>query len=369
VLTPPSGDAVATFGHGAPRGRKARQIAGYAHSARTPPVPEENFMITRRILAGTLAAGTILARPALAQPAWPAQRPIEVIVPYPPAGGIDVMARLLTRHLPDLLSGANFVVTNRVGAGGQIGNEFIFNARPDGYTLGAVATLGFITKALERPTVRWKTEDFTYLANVVDDPGAFWVREDSPLRTIADLREAAAKKAEAVSVGTAAGTSSDDHLLLLAFEAAAGVKALHVPYNGTAIAVRDLLGGQLDVASYNVSEGLELFRQGRTRCIGQASEARWSAMAEVPTFREQGLDVLGGSARGFVAPPGLPPEITERLVSAFRTLLSNPAFLTEAERLNLPLRPLFGDAYKASVKVEEASARRLYERSPWSTQP
>ncbi|WP_043838128.1 Bug family tripartite tricarboxylate transporter substrate binding protein [Muricoccus aerilatus] len=324
-------------------------------------------MPTRRALTGA-ALSAALTRPALAQAAWPAGRPIEVIVPYPPSGGIDLMARLLTRHLPAVLPSVNFVVTNRVGAGGQIGNEAIFAARPDGYTLGAVATLGFISKALERP-MRWRTEDYTYLANVVDDPGGLWVRTDSPLRSAADLREAASKRAEAVSVGTAAGTSSDDHLLLLAFEAAAGVKALHVPYNGTAIAIRDLLGGQLDVASYNLSEGITLLREGRTRCLGQAATERWSAMAEVPTFREQGLDVLGGSARGFVGPPGLPPEIAVRLIEAFRAVLSDPAFLGEAERLNLPLRPLLGDAYKAAVMAEAESARRLYERSPWSTQP
>lgn len=324
-------------------------------------------MTTRRILAGAmLSAG--LARPALAQSAWPAGRPIEVIVPYPPSGGIDLMARLLTRHLPGVLQGASFVVTNRVGAGGQIGNEAIFAARPDGYTLGAVATLGFISKALERP-MRWRTEDYTYLANVVDDPGAFWVRADSPLRTAGDLREAALRRAEAVSVGTAAGTSSDDHLLLLAFEAATGAKALHVPYNGTAIAIRDLLGGQLDVASYNLSEGITLLREGRTRCLGQAAPARWSAMAEVPTFREQGMDVVGGSARGFVGPPGLPPEIAARLIAAFRAILLEPGFLAEAERLNLPLRPLLGEEYKAAVMAEAAAARALYERSPWSTQP
>ncbi|MBP0447361.1 tripartite tricarboxylate transporter substrate binding protein [Roseomonas sp. SSH11] len=325
-------------------------------------------MPTRRALTGAILAAATLGRPALAQSSWPAGRPIELIVPYPPAGGIDVMARLLTKYLPNRLPGASFVVTNRVGAGGQIGNEAVFNARPDGYTLGAVATLSFITKALERP-VRWKTEEFTYLANVVDDPGAFWVRADSPLRSIADLREAAARRAEAVSVGTAAGTSSDDHLLLLAFEAAAGVKALHVPYNGTAIAIRDLLGGQLDVASYNVSEGLSLFREGRTRCLGQAAPARWTAMAEVPTFREQGLDVLGGSARGFVGPPGLPAEVTQALVAAFGAILADPAFLAEAERLNLPLRPLLGAAYRDTVEQEAAAARRLYERAPWSTQP
>ncbi|TPG59520.1 tripartite tricarboxylate transporter substrate binding protein [Roseomonas nepalensis] len=324
-------------------------------------------MTTRRGIAGALLSAG-LARPALAQPAWPAGRPVEVIVPYPPSGGIDLMARLLTRHLPGALAGVTFVVTNRVGAGGQIGNEAIFAARPDGYTLGAVATLGFITKALERP-MRWRTEDYTYLANAVDDPGALWVRADSPLRDAADLRAAALRRAEAVSVGTAAGTSSDDHLLLLAFEAATGAKALHVPYNGTAIAIRDLLGGQLDVASYNLGEGLALLREGRTRCLGQAAPARWAAMAEVPTFREQGMDVLGGSARGFVGPPGLPPEIAAQLIAAFRTVLAEPGFLAEAERLNLPLRPLFGEEYKAAVMAEAASARALYERSPWSTQP
>lgn len=329
-------------------------------------------MNTRRSLAAAgLAAvplGSLLARPALAQSPWPAGRPIEVIVPYPPSGGIDLMARLLTRYLPAQLPGVAFVVTNRVGAGGQIGNEAIFAARPDGYTLGAVATLGFISKALERP-MRWRTLEYTFLANVVDDPGGLWVRADSPLRNAADLRAAAARAAEAVSVGTAAGTSSDDHLLLLAFEAATGVKALHVPYNGTAIAIRDLLGGQLDVASYNLGEGLALLREGRTRCLGQAAGARWPAMAEVPTFREQGMEVLGGSARGFVGPPGLPAEIAARLIAAFRAILADPAFVAEAERLNMPLRPLLGEEYRASVQAEEAAARALYERAPWSTQP
>ena len=324
-------------------------------------------MPTRRQL-GTALAALMPARSALAQTIWPGSRPIEIICPYPPAGGIDLMARVLAKHLGERLGSANLIVTNRVGAGGQIGNEAIFAARPDGYTLGAVATLAFVTKPLERP-VRWRTENFTYLANVVDDPGAFWVRADSPIRNLAELRAAMAKGAEAVSFGTAAGTSSDDHLLLLAFEGAAGAKALHVPYNGTAIAQRDLLGGQINVGVYNVSEGLTLFREGRTRCLGQAGPARWAAIGEVPTFREQGLDVLGGSARGFVAPPGLPSEITARLVEAFRAILADPAFLAEAERLNLPLRPLLADAYKADVLREGAAAKALYDSAPWTTQP
>ncbi|MCR0982503.1 tripartite tricarboxylate transporter substrate binding protein [Roseomonas populi] len=329
---------------------------------RSVPTPGRRALVALAASAGASA----LARAALAQGGWPAGRAIEIIVPYPPGGGIDIVGRLMTKYLPQQLPGATFVVTNRAGAGGQIGNEAVFAARPDGFTLGTVATLSFITHPLER-SVRWRTEEFTYLANVVDDPGAFWVRADSPLKSIADLREAMAKRPEAVSVGTAAGTASDDHLLLLAFQQATGAKALHVPYNGTALAVRDLLGGQLDVASYNDSEGLSLLREGRTRCLGQAAPARWSAMAEVPTFREQGVDVLGGSARGFVAPPGLPGEIAERLVSAFRAILTDPAFLAEAERLNLPLRPLLGAEYKADVLKEAQNTKALYDRTPWSS--
>ncbi|MFC7738362.1 Bug family tripartite tricarboxylate transporter substrate binding protein [Roseomonas sp. GCM10028921] len=311
-----------------------------------------------------LGAGLGLGRAALAQEAWPVARPIEIIVPYPPGGGIDIIARLATKLLPQHLPGANLLVTNRPGAGGQSGNEAIFAGRPDGWTIGAVGSLSFTSIPLERP-VRWRTEEFTFLANMVDDPSAFWVRVDSPLRNLSDLRAAMARRSEAVSVGSAAGIGSDDHQLLLAFEEATGTRALHSPYNGTAQAIRDLLGGQIDVASYNMSEGLSLMQEGRTRCLGQAAERRWSAAAEVPTFREQGLDVTVGSARGFVGPPGLPPAIADRLIEAFGTMMASPAFIEEAARLNLPLRPLIGAAYGQFVQAEAAAIKALFERRPW----
>lgn len=313
-----------------------------------------------------LIAGLALTIPALAQEPWPGSRPVEIIVPYPPAGGIDVMARLIGQLLPAHLPGLKIVVQNRVGAGGQTGNEAIFAARPDGHTLGAIATLSFSSIPLDRQA-RWDLARFTYIAQVVDDPGAFWVRADSPLKTLADLKAAAAKGAEAVSVGSAAGIGSDDHQLLLAFEEATGVRALHSPYNGTAIAIRDLLGGQIDVASYNLSEGIALFRDGRTRCLGAAAPERWSAMPDVPTFREQGIDVIGGSARGFVGPPDMPAAITGSLVAAFRALLASPEFAAEAARLNLPLRPLLGDAFRAATLQEAEAVRELFRKRPWST--
>jgi tripartite-type tricarboxylate transporter receptor subunit TctC len=321
-------------------------------------------MITRRRLAAALPA-LALGRQALAQTTWPGTRPIEIIVPFPPGGGIDIIARLASRFLPPHLSGANFVVTNRAGAGGQTGNEAIFAARPDGWTIGATGSLTFTSIPLDRP-VRWRTEEYTFLANMVDDPGALWVRADSPFRSLADLRAAMARGAETVSVGSAAGVGSDDHQLLLAFEEAAGVRALHAPYNGTSQVIRDLLGGQVQVASYNMSEGLALMQEGRTRCLGSAAEARWSAAADVATFREQSFDVLGGSARGFVGPPGMPAPIVERLVAAFGAMLTSPDFLAEATKLNLPLRPLTGDAYRQFVMQEATTIRALFEKRPWA---
>jgi tripartite-type tricarboxylate transporter receptor subunit TctC len=231
--------------------------------------------------------------------------------------------------------------------------------------IGAVASLSLSSIPLER-TARWKLEDFTFLANMVDDPGAFWVRADSPIKDMADLRRRAGAKAESVSFGTAAGVGSDDHQLLLSYEEATGVKALHSPYNGTALSIRDLLSSQIDVAVYNLSEGLGLLREGRTRCLGQAAPTRWSAMAEVPTFREQGVDVVGGSLRGFVAPPGLPDGIRDPLVDAMRRMATDPAFLAEAEKVNLPLRPEFGAHYRATVLREQETVKGLFTRRPWS---
>ena len=135
--------------------------------------------ITRRGLA---AFGTsVLAAPPLALAAeWPSERPIQVVVPFPPGGGVDQMARLLLPHVERQLPGAQFVVDNRAGAGGQIGSEVAFNARPDGYTLGAITSPALMTIAIER-RVRYRVPDFSYIANVVDDPSGLWVAARLPL--------------------------------------------------------------------------------------------------------------------------------------------------------------------------------------------
>ena len=318
-------------------------------------------MPTRR---GALAAlPALLAAPALAQAPWPTARPIEVFVPFPAGGGVDTMVRGITAQVAPRLPGARFVVTNRPGAGGQLGFEANFNAAPDGYTLGAATNTAMNAISVER-TPRYRPAEFTYIANVVDDPAAFWVHPDSPWKTLADLAAAARAQPETFGVGTA-GVGSDDHILQLTFEEATGTRLIHIPYNGTGPTLRDLLGGRLPIGSFNMGEGLTLLREGKIRCLGQAGPQRWEAAADIPTFREQGFDILGGSARGIAGPPGIPAPIRDALREAFREALADPAFVAEAAKLNLPLRPLIGEDYAAMMAADLASLRRLWARRPW----
>ena len=308
-----------------------------------------------------LAAG--LSAPAVAQSAWPMARPIEVIIPFPSGGDVDQMGRLVAQHLPQHLPGARSVVTNRPGAGGQIGFEMLFSAASDGYTIGAISNTAMHVISIERRP-RYRPDEFTLLANVVDDPGGFWVAARSRWRSLDDLRIAARGRPGEIGVGTA-GVGSDDHKLVLAFEAAAGVTLLHVPYTATAPIQRDLLAGTTPIGAFNGSEALAMLRDGRIRGLAQGGPERWAPLGPIPTFREAGFDVLGGSSRGIAAPPGLHPEITLQYEHAFTTMLADAEFLRDAATQGLPLRPLVGRAYRQMMAADFAGLRARWERRPW----
>ncbi|MEN0075320.1 MAG: tripartite tricarboxylate transporter substrate-binding protein, partial [Paracraurococcus sp.] len=139
-------------------------------------------MQRRMLLAAALAAPRLASpRLAKAQAAWPAERPVEVIVPFPPGGGVDIMTRLVMPLVAARIPGMTAVVSNRPGAASQIGLEAVFNAAPDGYTLGATSTPAHSAIPIERPA-RYRALDFTFLANIVEDPNCFYVRSESPLR-------------------------------------------------------------------------------------------------------------------------------------------------------------------------------------------
>jgi tripartite-type tricarboxylate transporter receptor subunit TctC len=301
--------------------------------------------------------------PRVAQAAWPADRPIQVLVPGPAGGGMDMLARMMLPFAQHRLPGATFVIINRPTAGGQQAFEGVVQAAPDGYSIGAAQTPNSITLPIERQ-VRYRVQDFTFLGNVIEDPCGLWVRSDSPIRSVSDLVTAAKQRPGQVTIGTA-GIGSDDHMLILGLQDATGSEFSHVPFNGTPPIVTNLLSRSIEVGSFNMSEGLGLMREGTIRGLAQGGPNRWAATGTVPTFREEGFDVLGGSTRGLVAPPNLPAEIREQLRAAVAAANADPNWIREAERLNLPLRPMSAEAQERLFLSEDARLRALWARKPW----
>jgi tripartite-type tricarboxylate transporter receptor subunit TctC len=257
------------------------------------------------------------------------------------------------------------VVTNRAGAGGQVGFEAIFNAAPDGHTLGALAVPAISTFPLERQ-VRYRPLDFSFLANVVDDPSTVYVAAGSPVRTLQDLVQAAKARPGRMDYGTT-GVGSDDHLLMLGLEGLAGLQPMtHAPFAGSAPLLAQVLGGHIELGVGNMAEILAAMREGRVRALGQAAERRWEAAPDVPTFREQGFDMVAAPP---AASPGRrgcrrrsAPSWNRPSRGAGRSRL--PA--GGAARL-LPLRPLVGAAYRDMAAQVEASVRALWQVRPWSS--
>ena len=321
--------------------------------------------VARRALFAAGAAALALPRPALSQGQWPAGRPIEVVVGFAPGGGTDVMVRALAGFVAAEIPGANFVVLNRAGAGGETAYVAIQSAKPDGYTLGAINTPGYLSVPIER-RVRYDRAKIRPIARLVDDPTAFVVRQASPYKTLRDLVEAARRKPGTISVGSS-GVGTDDHLGLTLLQAATGTEFIHTPYAGAGLVKNAVLAGHIDVAGLNLGEtGILKEEKPQLRVLAAMGEKRWELMPNVPTFREEGVDVVMTSERGLAAPRGIPDEIAARLEGAVARVMAKPEWLEKAKQLELPLAYLPGAEWEAQMPAQEARYRRIWETTPWN---
>ncbi|MBR0655465.1 tripartite tricarboxylate transporter substrate binding protein [Plastoroseomonas arctica] len=319
------------------------------------------FLTRRGAIAASVAT---LAAPALAQPAWPAARPIEVIIGFAPGGGTDVMVRALAQMLLPEIPGANFVVVNRPGAGGETAYVALQSARPDGYTLGTINTPGYVSLGVQR-RVRYDTAQIRLIARLVDDPSAFVVHRDSPYRSLRDLVDAAKRRPGTISVGSS-GIGTDDHLGLTLFEAVSGTEFIHVPFAGAGPVRNAVLGRQIDIAGINLGEmGMVGETNPLLRAIAGMGERRWELMPDVPTFREEGFDVLMSSERGLGAPRGIPDEIATRLEQAIAKVIATPEWAERVRQLELAMAYLPGAAWEAQLPVQLARYRQIWQRTPW----
>jgi tripartite-type tricarboxylate transporter receptor subunit TctC len=302
-------------------------------------------------------SGTLAAYP---------EQPIKMIVAYSAGGGTDIVARLLAQTMQKYLGpNASVVVVNRPGAGGAIGFAELSAARPDGYTLGFINTPNVLTIPIERKSsFHW--QNFDLLGNIVDDPGNFSVHADTPIRNMSELLAYAKANPGAVTYGST-GIGSDDHLAALLVERAAGVKLTHVPFKGSAEVHNAIASKQILVAAMNIGEAMQ-YQKGGTplRHLGQMSEKRSTLAPQVPTFKEQGINVIMASLRGLAAPKGLPAPVREQLVQAVQKAVADPEFQSKAVNAFAPLRYLEPMGYATELKDAEDGFRALWQIMPWA---
>lgn len=315
--------------------------------------------ITRR---AALGAPLLLAAPRAARAAWP-DRPVTLVVPFAAGGGTDISARTMAQFLERDL-GQPFVVQNRPGAGGEIGLTAVSDARPDGATIGIINTPGIVTIPIER-SPRFSLDSFAFIAGVVEDPATIAVHPDNPIRSLADLVAAARAEPGQVTVGTQ-GVGSAGHISLLLLEQAAGVRFEPVVYAGAAPAALALQRREIGATTANLGESLTFERSQPWRTLGVMSAERAPMAPGIPTFREAGYDIRGGSLRGIGGPRGLPAEVVERLSAAVGRVVANPEFRAVSERTFQPLRFLPAAEYVAYLREADAAHRALWRTRPWN---
>ncbi|MDD0814785.1 tripartite tricarboxylate transporter substrate binding protein [Curvibacter sp. HBC28] len=293
-------------------------------------------------LATTLAVGSALA--------WP-DKPVTLLVPFPPGGSTDLIARSLAPKLQEKLGGT-FLVENKAGAGGTVGATAAKRSAPDGYTV-FVTSLGplVIGPHLLKNLGYDPLKDFDYITVAVQAPNVLAVPAASPHKTLADVL--AYQKANPGKMTFAsAGNGTSDHLTAELFWQQTGTTASHIPYKGGAPAMTDLLGGQVDATFMNINTGLANIKAGKLRALAVTGTKRSPLLPEVPTLEE--LGVKGATVyswQAFAAPKGLPADLKAKLYDAIVAGLNDPAIKAKLLELGFEIvgnTPEQFTAYQAS---------------------
>ena len=269
------------------------------------------------------AAATFV--PAVAAAGYP-DKPIRLVVPFPPGGPTDMVARPLAEFLGKRLK-QQIIVDNRGGAGGAIGAEAVAKAPADGYTL-LMATVGTqaINATLFKKLGYDPVKDFTPISLVAAAPVALVANPSVPVNSVADLIALAKAKPGTLNFGSA-GNGTPGHLTGEMFRAATGTELRHVPYKGSAPAISDLLGGQIQLMFDPLQSVLPQVRAGRLKLLAVSSRVRSPAAPDVPTFAESGLRDFEATAWwGVFAPARLPAAITTTLNEAINAVVRSEAF-------------------------------------------
>ena len=287
-----------------------------------PPVM--NPLRRGALAALAVVGGSWLLSPAMAQDGvWP-QKPIQLVIPYPPGGSADLLARPLALQLQQQM-GRPVLLEYKPGAGGTIASQYVARSKPDGYTVLMVLAAHAINDSLY-PKLPYDTRrDFAPVSLVANLPMVVAASSKLPAKNIQELIQAAKANPGKLTFGSA-GNGNTGHLAAEYFGSMAGVRMTHVPYKGSAGVVNAMLAGDIDLTFDSISTSMPHIRSGRMHALAVTSPQRSALAPEVATIQEQGIagfDVTGWYA--VIAPAGTPAEATQRLSREIASALRQPA--------------------------------------------
>ena len=289
-------------------------------------------------------------------------RPIQLMVAYPPGGSTDVGARIVAA-IAERILGKPMVVVNKGGAGGQVGWTDMARQKPDGYYIGYINLPATNTVVLdpERKAI-FGVDAFVPIINQVLDPGIVWVRGDSPYKTLKDLVDAAKKAPNTIRTATT-GILSDDHLAVLMLEEAApGAIFRLVHLAGGADQLKEIMGGNVDVAFDNVGSIAPRVRSGELRGLAVMDPQRSKFVPDVPTTKEAGYPtVVSNSTRGIAAPKGTPPAVLKKLEEVLKKAMEDPEHVQKLESAGLAIKIMVGEEYARYYRDTHAQAKKYTE--------
>jgi tripartite-type tricarboxylate transporter receptor subunit TctC len=302
----------------------------------------------RALLAGMAAAPFVHSASAQAasEAAWPS-RPVSVMVPYPPAGGADTTARILYAKVGNIL-GQQFVIENRGGAGGTIGEALVAKATPDGYTILHDATAYSVNGALYANLPFDYTRDFDPVALVSLVPNILVVTPSVPVNTLADVI-AYAKAAPGGIDMASSGNGTLQHLSLELFKFLTGAKVNHVPYRGGSLALNDVIAGQVKFFFSNGSSVVGMIQGGQLKAIAHTGKGRLKSLPDVPPVSDTLPGFEAYEWNGVFVPHGTPPAIVRTLNGAVNQAIRAPEVKERFEQLNIESRQSTPEEFRAFV--------------------
>ncbi len=318
---------------------------------------------TRRAALSIIAASLPGLAAAQSQAPWP-NRPIRLVIPWPPGQATDLAGRVIAQRLQERL-GHPVVPENRAGAGGTVGSDVVAKAAPDGYTLLAGSSGPLTISPLLQRLPFDATRDIAPIAMFGVSPYLLVVKPDFPARTTQEFIALVKARPGHYTFGSS-GTAATAHLIAEAFNAAAGIEALHVPFAGSSPSMTALIGGQISYSIETMAATWPLVRQGALRALGISLAGGSTLAPGVEPFAKQGGALAGfdaGAWVGLMGPAGLPRPITERLAAEVVEGMAQPDVRSRFESISVEPLPRAGAAFVTYLQEQRTLFQRIIQRA------